>query len=96
MQRRSPRDRRTDSATAERFDLAVLAARAFDLRAGRTYLRLSGISSTVVQGFVDRYPGALRLTMSLPPSERRRTSTQIPGHILRHSNVFADSRDVRS
>lgn len=95
MQRRSPRDRRTDSVTAERFDLAVLAARAFDLRAGQTYLRLNGISSSVVQGFVDRYPGALRLTMSLPSSERRRTSTQIPGHIFRGSDVFADSPDVR-
>jgi hypothetical protein len=72
MQRRSQQDRRMDSLTAERFDLAILAARAFDVRAGRNYLMLSGVSSSLVQRFVARYPSGVRVTMPLHRGERRR------------------------
>jgi hypothetical protein len=60
--------------TAERFDLAILAARAFDLRAGQSYLALSGIAAPLVQGFVARYPDELRVAMPLRRTERRKGS----------------------
>jgi hypothetical protein len=63
-----------DGVTAERFDLAILAARAFDLRAGQNYLALSGVDSSLVQRFADRYPGELRATIPLNRIERRRRS----------------------
>ena len=71
MEVRSQRDRRTDSLTAERFDLAVLAARAFDLHAGHSYLVLSGIPPHLARGFVTRYPGRLRMRLPAQPCERR-------------------------
>jgi hypothetical protein len=58
--------------TAERFDLAILAARAFDLRAGQSYLTLSGIGPSLVDGFAARFPNALRMTMSSRTERRNR------------------------
>jgi len=72
MQRRSQQDRRIDRLTAERFDLAILAARAFDLRAGQSYLKLSGIGPSLVKGFAARFPNALRMTASLRGERRGR------------------------
>ena len=68
---RRQQDRRVDNSTAERFDLAVLAARAFDLHAGHNYLVLSGINPTIVHEFVMRYPRALRRVTPGRSSERR-------------------------
>jgi len=68
---RSQHDRRVDMSTAERFDLAVLAARAFDLHAGHNYLVLSGVNPVIVHGFVRRYPRALRRVA--PAHNERRT-----------------------
>jgi hypothetical protein len=68
---RSQHDRRTDGSTAERFDLAVLAARAFDLHAGHNYLVLSGVNPTIVHGFVMRYPRATRALADAQERERR-------------------------
>lgn len=73
MRRRTQQDRRMDGVTAERFDLAVLAARAFDLRAGQSYLMLSGVDFSLVQTFVTRYPCELRATTPLHRPERRRS-----------------------
>jgi hypothetical protein len=72
MMQRSGQDRRTDSWTAERIDLAVLTARAFDLHAARCYLQLSGISPDLVQRFTHRYPFTVRPTIPMHTSERRR------------------------
>jgi hypothetical protein len=74
MRIRRQQDRRMDSSTAERFDLAVLAARAFDLHAGHNYLVLSGVSPLVVHGFVHRYPQALRKVGNDRNAERRNFS----------------------
>jgi hypothetical protein len=75
MQVRSPNDRRRDRLTAERFDLAILTARAFDVRAGQSYLRLSGVSTPLVQRFVDSYPNKVRATRTTDSFERRRRRT---------------------
>lgn len=68
---RRQHERRVDNLTAERFDLAVLAARAFDLHAGHNYLVLSGVNPVIVHGFVSRYPRALRKMAAAPGRERR-------------------------
>jgi hypothetical protein len=72
MQRRSQQDRRIDRLTAERFDLAILAARAFDLRAGQSYLKLSGIGPSLVERFATRFPNGLRMTASSRTERRGR------------------------
>jgi hypothetical protein len=72
MQARSQRERRTDRLTAERFDLAVLTARAFDVKAASTYLRLSGISNLLIDRFAQQYPHQIRATMTTDRVERRR------------------------
>lgn len=72
MQRRSEQDRRSDRLTAERFDLAILAARAFDLRAGQSYLTLSGVGPSLVDGFAARFPNALRVTTTSRAERRGR------------------------
>jgi hypothetical protein len=72
MQPRSDLERRVDRLTAERFDLAVLTARAFDLRAASTYLRLSGVRNVLVERFLKRYPDRVRATMTTDYVERRR------------------------
>jgi hypothetical protein len=72
MQMRRMDDRRTDKLTAERIDLAVLTARAFDLRAAQTYLTLSGIGAALVVRFVSHYPDRLRATTGTEYPERRR------------------------
>jgi hypothetical protein len=72
MMQRSGQDRRRDNWTAERFDLAVLTARAFDLHAAECYLQLSGISSDLVHRFRRRYPFTMRPTIPMHTTERRR------------------------
>jgi hypothetical protein len=72
MQARSHLERRTDRLTAERFDLAVLTARAFDMKAASTYLRLSGISNLLIHRFAEHYPHQIRATMTTDRAERRR------------------------
>ena len=75
MQQRSQQDRRTDRSTAERFDLAILAARAFNLRAGQQYLVLSGVSPSLVGRFVAGFPDEVRMRMLLDRPERRLSHT---------------------
>lgn len=70
---RSGQDRRMDSWTAERIDLAVLTARAFDLHAAECYLQLSGISPELVQKFTRRFPFTVRPTIPMHTTERRRS-----------------------
>jgi hypothetical protein len=71
MHIRRQHDRRVDGSTAERFDLAVLAARAFDLHAGHNYLVLSGVNPTIVHGFIVRYPRAMRALATALDRDRR-------------------------
>jgi len=71
MHIRSEHDRRVDNSTAERVDLAVLAARAFDLHAGHNYLVLSGVNPLIVHRFVLRYPRGLRRMATAHDRERR-------------------------
>jgi hypothetical protein len=74
MQKRSKQDRRKDRCTAERFDLAILAARAFDMRAGQQYLLLSGVSPSIMQRFLTGFPDKMRTRTPLYRTERRRSS----------------------
>lgn len=53
---RSERERRMDRLSADRFDLAVLTARAFDLDAAITYLSLAGVSTALIDRFAKDYP----------------------------------------
>jgi len=71
MQGRRQTDRRTDSWTAERIDLAVLAARAFSLHSAQNFLRLSGIDLALMQQFAVRFPSRLRASGSPHRSDRR-------------------------
>jgi hypothetical protein len=71
---RTHRKRRTDRQTAERVDLAVLTARAFDLHSATNYLRLSGIPGHLIESFAERYPNALRTSQPERVEERRRPS----------------------
>lgn len=75
MQKRSEQDRRKDRLAAERFDLAILAARAFDMRAGQQYLTLSGLHPSIVQRFVAGFSAEMPLRMPLHRTERRRHKT---------------------
>lgn len=73
MHTRSGQDRRKDGWTAERINLAALAARAFDLHAAKNYLRLSGVSPDLVKRFASQYPAGLRAEVSVGGSDGRRT-----------------------
>lgn len=72
MHPRSERERRIDSLSADRFDLAVLTARAFDLRTAFTYLSLVGVSNALINRFVKHYPDELRMTAITHHVQRRR------------------------
>lgn len=72
MQVRGAFDRRRDKFTAERFDLAILTAQAFDLRAAQAYLRLSGIDSLLIDQFSEQYPWKVRAAKTTAYEERRR------------------------
>jgi hypothetical protein len=65
MKARQSEDRRRDTATAERIDLAVRTCRAFNYRSAEIYLRLSGVPERLVDAFRHRYPAALRPVGSL-------------------------------
>lgn len=71
MLARTGQERRVDSSTAERFNLAVLAARAFDLHAGHNYLALCGIDPLIVRDFIQRYPRCVRVTGEPSQLDRR-------------------------
>jgi hypothetical protein len=74
MRARSQHDRRSDKLTAARFDLAILAARAFDVAAGQNYLLLSGVSTSIARRFAERYPNGVRtISTSTKPDRRRQT-----------------------
>ena len=75
MQPRSERERRVDRLSADRFDLAVLTARAFDLNAAIAYLSQAGVSNTVIDRFVKDYPDRLRATVITSHAQRRRRRT---------------------
>jgi hypothetical protein len=69
---RTEQQRRKDRWTAERVDLAVLTARAFDLYTARNYLRLSGMQDQLIASFSDRYPNGLRSVDAKLSHGRRR------------------------
>ena len=75
MQPRSERERRTDRLSADRFDVAVLTARAFDLNAALAYLRLVGASTALIDRFASDYPDRLRATVVTSHAQRRRRRT---------------------
>lgn len=78
MDQRSYRDRRHDSGTAERFDMAVRTALAFDPRAAFSYLTICGMEHTLIRSFAERFPTQVRAVASLPCyfSDRRSDSVQ--------------------
>jgi hypothetical protein len=75
MQPRSERERRIDRLSADRFDLAVLTARAFDLDAAVAYLSLAGVSTALIDRFARDYPDGLRATAVTSHAQRRRRRT---------------------
>jgi hypothetical protein len=72
---RNERERRMDRLSADRFDLAVLTARAFDLDAAITYLSLAGVSTALIDRFAKDYPDRLRATAITSHAQRRRRRT---------------------
>ncbi|WP_426170386.1 hypothetical protein [Pseudoduganella sp. R-34] len=78
MEKRSHQERRNDSGTAERFDMAVRTALAFDQGAAYTYLALCGVEHMLIRSFAERFPTQVRSVASLPwhSSDRRGDSMQ--------------------
>lgn len=77
MHPRSEHERRMDMLSADHFDLAVLTARAFDLRTAFTYLSLLGVSNALIDRFVRSYPDELRTTVITHHVRRRRRRTDL-------------------
>lgn len=78
MDKRSYRERRHDSGTAERFDMAVRTALAFDQGAAYTYLAICGVEHPLIRSFAERFPTQVRAVASLPwhSNDRRSDSMQ--------------------
>lgn len=75
MHPRSERERRIDRLSADRLDLAVLTARAFDLDAALAYLSLAGVRNGLIERFAKDYPDNLRATAITSHVQRRRRRT---------------------
>jgi len=78
MDQRSYQERRHDSGTAERFDMAVRTAHAFDQGAAYSYLAICGVASRLIRSFAERFPTQVRSVASLPwhSNDRRSESMQ--------------------
>ncbi|WP_342119054.1 hypothetical protein [Pseudoduganella sp. OTU4001] len=78
MDKRSHRERRHDTGTAERFDMAVRTALAFDQGAAYSYLAICGVDHPLIRSFAERFPTQIRAIASLPWhfSDRRSDSMQ--------------------
>lgn len=78
MDQRSHQERRHDLGTAERFDMAVRTALAFDEGAAYSYLAICGIEHPLIHSFARRFPTQIRSIASLPWhfSDRRADSVQ--------------------
>jgi hypothetical protein len=78
VDKRSQKERRQDSSTAERFDMAVRTALAFDQGAAYTYLAICGVEHLLIRSFAERFPTQVRSVASLPwhSSDRRSDSMQ--------------------
>jgi hypothetical protein len=78
VEKRSYQERRHDTGTAERFDMAVRTAHAFDQGAAYTYLALCGIEHLLIRSFAERFPTRVRAIASLPwhTNDRRADSLQ--------------------
>ena len=72
MDQRSHQERRHDSGTAERFDMAVRTALAFDQGSAYTYLALCGVEHMLIRSFAERFPTQVRAVASLPWHARDR------------------------
>ena len=73
MDQRSNQERRLDTGTAERFDMAVRTALAFDQGAAYSYLAICGVEHMLIRSFAERFPTQVRAVASLPwhSSDRR-------------------------
>ena len=78
MDQRSYHERRHDNGTAERFDMAVRTALAFDQGAAYSYLAICGVGQMLIHSFAERFPTQVRAVASLPwhSSDRRSESMQ--------------------
>ncbi|WP_028100487.1 hypothetical protein [Pseudoduganella violaceinigra] len=78
MEQRSHQDRRLDNGTAERFDMAVRTALAFDQDAAYSYLSICGVERMLIRSFAERFPTRVRAVASLPwhTIDRRADSMQ--------------------
>lgn len=78
MDQRSYHERRRDSSTAERFDMAVRTALAFDQAKAYSYLAICGVKQVLIRSFAERFPTQVRAVASLPwhSNDRRSDSMQ--------------------
>jgi hypothetical protein len=78
VDKRSHQERRHDFGTAERFDMAVRTAVAFDQGAAYSYLAICGVEHMVIRSFAERFPTQIRAVASLPwlTTDRRGDSAQ--------------------
>lgn len=72
-------ERRSDAATAEKIDMALLTRRAFDTRTARTFCRLSGIGEPLAEQVLARSTDQVRRTNTvLQPADRRHRGRDEP------------------
>ena len=78
MDQRSYQERRHDAGMAERFDMAVRTALAFDQGAAYSYLAICGVGHSLIRSFAERFPTRVRAVASLPwhTNDRRSDSLQ--------------------
>jgi hypothetical protein len=74
VDQRRNQDRRQDNGTAERFDMAVRTALAFDQGAAYSYLAICGVEHMLIRSFAERFPTQVRTIASLPWHFRDRRS----------------------
>lgn len=79
-ERRRHLERRRDTETARKIDMAFLTSKAFDTRAGRTYALLAGVLPDLVYAVFDRPLGSTRRpTASMSGDDDRRMQRTLSG-----------------
>jgi hypothetical protein len=77
VDQRRNQERRHDLGTAERFDMAVRTALAFDQGAAFSYLTICGVENLLIRSFAERFPTRIRAIASLPWHIRDRRSDSV-------------------
>jgi adenylate kinase len=78
MERRSDVERRRDTDTEERVDMAIRTLQAFDMRRAMSYLTLSGVATSLSEDVLGRPPEHVRKLRNSGARTDRRKSVPPP------------------